>query len=213
MKSSPKVGVTHLNGWLGLVCGLFFLLTIAPAPARAHKVTVFAWVEGDTVITQSKFAGGRSAKGARLEVYNRDGQKLLEGLSDDQGQFAFKAPLPEDLQIVLIAGAGHRAEWRVRADEFTPAAAVAPSAAVEDGARPSSPPAPAVKHSPETVTLTRDELQLLVESAVERKLAPILRRLEQQGDGPTLSDVVGGIGYILGLVGLGAYMHSRRRNG
>ncbi len=206
MKPSPNVAVAHVNGWLGLVGCLFVLLISGPAPAVAHKVTVFAWVEGDRVITQSKFAGGRSAKGARLEVFNSDGEKLLEGLSDDQGQFAFNAPQPEDLQIVLIAGAGHRAEWWVRADEFTPAAA-------GEGSRPSSPPAPPREQSPDTVTLTRDELQLLVESAVERKLAPILRRLEQQGDGPTLSDVVGGIGYILGLVGLGAYMHYRRRNG
>lgn len=212
MKPSPPLAIRRMNGCRFLAGCLFILLVIAPATARAHKVTVFAWVEGDTVITQSKFAGGRFAQGARVEVYNRAGEKLLEGRSDNQGQFAFAPPQPEDLHIVMIAGAGHRAEWWVRSDEFTPSTAVAPPASAKQGVRSSSPPGPPIEQPSETVALTRDELQTLVEGAVERKLVPVLRRLEQQGDDASLNEIVGGIGYILGLVGLGAYMHSRRKN-
>ena len=28
--------------------------------ALAHKITVFGWVEGDTVFTESKFSGGKN---------------------------------------------------------------------------------------------------------------------------------------------------------
>jgi nickel transport protein len=180
--------------------------------ARAHKVTVFAWVEGDTVFTQSKFAGGRLAKGARLEVYNSAGEKLLEGASDDQGQFAFKAPKPEALRIVLTAGAGHRGEWQVAAEEFTAATVMPKPAAAEAGNIPPQTTAP-THSSADTVTLSSAELQALIENAIDRRLVPVLRRLEQQGQEPSLNDIIGGIGYILGLVGLGAYMHSRRKNG
>ena len=213
MKSEPQRGGPHFSGCFPRACLLFFLLILTALPAWAHKVTVFAWVEGDKVVTQSKFAGGRIAKGARIEVYDRAGDKLLEGLSDDQGRFAFKASQPEDLKIVLIAGAGHRAEWQVRADEFQAAAKIAPAAVTGEATRVSSEPMPRTEQPVGAVTLTPDELQALVERAVARRLAPVLRRLEQQGDGPALSEIVGGIGYILGLVGLGAYMHSRRKSG
>jgi len=49
-------------------------------------------------------------------------------------------------------------------------------------------------------------------SVFSDKLAPVLKklsRLESQG-GTGLTDILGGIGYILGLMGLGAYVHSRR---
>ena len=41
---------------------LFFaaaLLLLLAAQPLAHNVTVFAWVEGDTVHVESKFSGGR----------------------------------------------------------------------------------------------------------------------------------------------------------
>jgi nickel transport protein len=194
-----------------LLAALFFILALAPVQARAHKVTVFAWVEGDTVFTQCKFAGGRYAKGARLEVYNDTGEKLLEGLTDEQGQFTFKPPSPQALRIVLMAGTGHRGEWRVAADEFASAGAAdksKPAAAISPAATAEHDPPPA-----KNVTLAADELQALVEASLEKKLAPVLRRLEQQAQGPALSDIIGGIGYILGLVGLGAYIHARRLTG
>jgi len=190
------------------------LLVLAPALARAHKVTVFAWVEGDTVHTESQFSGGRAAKGARIEVYNAAGEKLLEGRTDDEGKFDFQAPRPEDLRIVLIGGTGHRNEWRVSKAEFTdagaPAASSPPPSAAETVA-----PAGGASESPSsgTVTLAPAELQTLLEQTLDRKLAPIKHRLAALDQGPSLSDIVGGIGYIIGLVGLAAYMQSRRRRG
>ncbi len=199
-----------IHRWHGartLFALLMFLLALNPGPAQAHKVTVFAWVEGDTVFTQSKFAGGRQVKGGRLEVYDRAGAKLLEGHTDDQGRFAFKPPRPEALRIVLMAGGGHRGEWRVAAAEFSGTAKepAPPAAAAASPAQESS--------AVETVTLSPADLQTMIEASLEKKLAPVLRRLEQQDQGHALSDIMGGIGYILGLVGLGAYIHSQRKRG
>jgi len=190
------------------------LLMLTPVFALAHKVTVFAWVEGDTVYTESKFSGGRTAKDARIEVYNAAGEKLLEGRTDDEGKFAFKPPRPEDLQIVLIGGAGHRNEWRVSASEFTgPEAAQASSPAVS--AAETVPPQSGSSDGPSsgTITLSPGELQALVEQSLDKKLAPILHRLGNVEQGPSLSDIIGGIGYIIGLVGLAAYFNARRKTG
>ena len=51
-------------------------------PAFAHKVIIFAWVEGDIVFTESKFSGGKRAVGAQVQVFDREGKQLLEGRTD-----------------------------------------------------------------------------------------------------------------------------------
>jgi nickel transport protein len=197
--------VTATGCILGLAAGL--LLLLAPVRVLAHKVTVFAWVEGDTVHTESKFSGGREAKDARIEVYDAAGEKLLEGRTDDQGRFAFKPPRPEALRIVLIAGTGHQNEWRLAAEEFTDApAATAPAASI------AAPPPPSTSQAETgTPTLTPGEFQTLIDQALDRKLAPIMHHLVALDKGPSVSDILGGIGYIIGLVGLGAYLQSRRK--
>lgn len=197
---------------LGVLLGvLTILLSIGPATSKAHNVSLFAWVEDDKVFTQSKFSGGRLAKNARIEVYNAAGEKLLEGRTDKQGQFAFRPPRPEALRIVLLAGSGHRGEWRVAADEFglTPEAdrpASSPSAGLP-------PPPNAAKPPQDTLEPTSTELEALIEGLLEKKLAPIRRQLAQLAQRPSLPDIIGGLGYIMGLVGLGAYMQSRRKSG
>ena len=87
-------------------------------PALAHKATIFAWVEGDTVFTESKFSGGREATGARVLVFDRAGKQLLEGKTNNKGEFSFKIPKLTDLRIVLDAGMGHKAEWRIPESEI-----------------------------------------------------------------------------------------------
>ncbi|MGD8241955.1 MAG: hypothetical protein PVF59_03960 [Desulfobacterales bacterium] len=202
----------HHRSDLGLLLGvLTILLSIVPATARAHNVSLFAWVEEGQVFTQSKFSGGRLAKNARIEVFNAAGEKLLEGRTDEQGQFAFTPPRPEALRIVLLAGSGHRGEWRVAADEFGLPPADAPLASSPSVASP--PPPDAATPPQDTPAPTDTELKTLIEGALEKKLAPIRRQLAQLAQRPSLHDIIGGLGYIMGLVGLGAYMQSRRKSG
>jgi nickel transport protein len=58
---------------------LSLLMVVWVNSALAHKVTIFAWVQGDRVYTESKFSGGRKAVNAGVEVLNADGERLLEG--------------------------------------------------------------------------------------------------------------------------------------
>lgn len=206
-----------MDAWtraMGCLIGLWAVLyMLAPAAALAHKVTVFAWVEGDTVYTESKFSGGRVAKDARIEVYNAAGEMVLEGRTDDQGKFDFRPPHPEALRIVLIGGAGHRNEWQVAAEEFVGAPTKVPTATDVTAAPGPAQVSPASVVGEVAVNLSPADLQALVEQSLDKKLAPILHRLGNLDQGPSLSDIIGGLGYILGLVGLGAYLHSRRKSG
>ena len=93
-------------------------------PALAHKVMIFAWVEGDTVFTESKFSGGKKVLHAPVVIFDKNGKKLLEGKTDNKGEFSFKIPKLSDLRIVLNAAMGHKAEWTVPESELREAGAI-----------------------------------------------------------------------------------------
>ncbi|MGD9236201.1 MAG: hypothetical protein PVF09_05975 [Desulfobacterales bacterium] len=100
---------------LSLVVGF---LWIGAAPVDAHRVNVFAWVEGDTVFVESKFSGGKRVNTGKVTVSDAEGTELLTGLTDENGEFSFKVPKKTDLKIVIEAGTGHRGEWTVAAGEI-----------------------------------------------------------------------------------------------
>lgn len=200
---------------VGRPLGLAALLVLlAAGSAMAHKVSVFAWVEGDTVFTQSKFSGGRMVKNGRILVTDPQGTPLLEGRTDDAGHFAFKIPSKTALKIQLEAGMGHGASWTVPLVEIDAAAgaAVAPlGPAAAPDPQPAALPPPTESAAPPGA-LSEAALEALLNRKLDEKLQPMTRMLAQLSDPePSLRDVFGGIGYILGLMGVAAYVHFRRR--
>ena len=199
---------------------VFFLAAaqLIPDLASAHRVNVFAWVDGDTVYVESKFPSGKKVKAGKVLVSDPRGNELLTGLTDDQGQFSFKVSKRMDLNILLIAGQGHQARWTVRADEMA-------HLALEKSTAPEkkSPPEPSRMVSKPSVGIVDGvsdpginsrELEAVIESVLDKKLQPIRRMLaDMQQEGPGVKDIFAGIGYILGLVGIGAYVHSRKKKG
>lgn len=203
-------------------CLLFTALCLVffNAPASAHKVTIFAWVEGDTVHTQSKIGAGKRAKGAQVLVFDSEGNQLLEGKTDEKGEFSFKIPKKADLKVVLKASMGHMAEWKIPADEIGAVGDVSGSAApeinvksgIEEAVRSTDVKSNMELSGLEAVNLTRQEVQDLIDKSLDRKLAPIVDMLADAVDcGPKMTEVIGGIGYIFGLVGVALYFANRRK--
>jgi nickel transport protein len=198
----------------------FFIAVITTSAALAHNVTIFAWVEDDMVYTESKFSGGRKAKNAPVEVYDAAGTKLISGKTDENGEFSFKLPKKEELKIVLLAGLGHGNEWILTAEDIA-------EAQNESSGSTSDPPSNQLnrltplqipstnKESKENLTTTDLKLQTLLEKMLDKKLTPILKKLNyleaKQKKERGVTEILGGIGYILGLMGLAAFIHYRRR--
>ncbi len=180
---------------------------ILPQNVAAHKVYLFAWVEGDTVYTDSYFPNKSKVIGGRIEVYDPAGHKLLEGRTDDKGAFAFKIPQKTDLRIVLEATMGHKTEFTLKAEEL--------GGDVEEAQTPSeqTPKESEIRAESSTgVEVDREEIRRVVEESLDLKLKPVLRQLAklQEEEGPGLTEAVGGIGYIVGLMGLVLYVRSRK---
>ncbi len=88
--------------------------------AFAHKVIVFAWVEDGMIHTQSSFGSNRKAQDCKLTIVDEEGVIVHQGLTDDQGEYAFKIPpdIKSDLVVNLVAGTGHKGYWRLSYDEL-----------------------------------------------------------------------------------------------
>ena len=204
-----------------IVCTSVLTTLLVFSHAQAHKINVFAWIEGDTVYVESKFSGGRKPVAASVEVYDTQDNLLLEGKTDDQGTFSFKVPRKTAMKVVLLAGMGHRGEWAIpisELDDVDPGRSSSVPAITQK--QPSS---TALEHTGDSettknddavlaTTVTADEIKNVVEETIDAKLKPIMKILvESQQSGPSVPDILGGIGYILGLVGVAAYFSSRRR--
>jgi nickel transport protein len=189
-----------------LITTLVFAIFLSAHPCFAHKVRIFAWNEGGTIHTESKFSGGKPAQHATVTVIDSaTGSELLLGETDEQGLFQF--PFPDSdttikaLDIIVNSGDGHKNSWHF---EIEPSSIKTNISTVEN-----SSPEPQPLRAP---TYNEEQLARLMERVLEEKLAPIRRQLaENEERSPSIQDILGGIGYILGLAGIAAYMKSKKR--
>ena len=205
----PGLIKNHKRCKIGFELILFIMVCIAGTGlAMAHRSIIFAWVEGDKVFTESKFSGGRLVKQGDIIVYDLEGRQLLKGKTDDQGKFSFVVPKKTAMKIVVQAGMGHRGEWTIPVSELKDAAGpqseitTSQTTAFKKNAKQAE-----VSH------LSSNEIRLTIEEALDKRLKPVMKILvDSREHGPTFRDVFGGIGYILGLMGVAAYFHYRRKS-
>lgn len=197
---------------------------LSATPALAHRVNIFAYVEGDTVHVDCSYNKNDRVHFGDIEVKNAaTGERYLTGKTDENGAYVFQIPAAAraakaDLQILLKAGEGHQNDWIVEAKEYlgnAPAAAGPPAAQAPTAAPASvvsqkpAAPAPAVAAAPQPA-MTPAAVQAVVEAAVEKKIAPLRKILvEDKEKGPGVTEIAGGIGYLVGIAGLLAYARSR----
>jgi nickel transport protein len=190
---------------------LIICLLMPAAPAQSHRANVFAWVEDSSVIGEASFAGGRPAVNSRISVMHvPSGREVLSTETDDSGKFSFDIPESVrrdggDLEVVLEAGMGHRDSWVVKAVEYG-AAGAEQDEPRQDRAAPSGTPEPAGSCA------DAEKIEELAASvkALSGQVGEISETLARRSEsGPGLGEIVAGIGYIFGLMGIAAYIRSR----
>jgi len=190
-----------------LLISLAFLILLLLMPVSvvfAHKVNIFAYAEGDTVYTESYFSDGIKVKGGIVEVYDSQGTKLLEGKTDENGKFDFKLPKKDDLKIVLLASLGHKNSYTLSVDEL--AGIIASEKVQEPESRESE-----VK---EVMQVDLEQIKIIIDSSLDEKLKPIMRQLTKaQQKEVSFTEVIGGIGYIFGIMGIILYFASKKKKG
>ncbi|KAF1075196.1 hypothetical protein [Halodesulfovibrio sp. MK-HDV] len=220
----------------------FIITCILTTSAFAHRVNIFAWAEGTTIHTESFFSSGSKAQNSAVTATDKKtGKVIAKGITNSNGEWSFPLSADaiktkDPIVVTLDAGQGHASSWTLQAEDFADAAVsvateqlastktTAPTTDTNAQASSQTSPRTAEQESEQktatpaaTVTLTKTELDTLIRTAVRQELVPIkaqVAKLNAQILQPTtnMKDIFGGIGYILGLLGLAAFMQYRKKS-
>lgn len=204
------------------------------ANAHAHRVNVFAFVDAGTIRVEASFGGGSRVKNGLVEVKDAaTGTVYASTRTADDGTAAVEISremreAKEGLHILLNAGEGHQNTWPISPEELgagptsaTAPAPSTPSAAAVPASKSAAPAANAVQTNEAGVPqserrglalemLSEEELARIIDARLEEKIAPLRHMLaESVASGPKLSEIVGGIGWLLGLFGVWALARHR----
>ncbi|CUW44838.1 colobamin biosynthesis protein cbiL [Brucella vulpis] len=195
----------------------FLLLLIATilcfaTMAEAHRLNLFATVEGDTVHGYGFFVGGGRPSGAQLIIRNAQGVELFKGPAGEDGSFSFTPAAPADLVLTLNAGDGHVAEAHIAANRFSQYGAQGAASSTKAETATATPKGAVLPASPSPEELSA-MIDQSVDRAVSRQIAPLLEAYAEADGRARFSDIVSGIAVIIGLAGLFLWAKSRGRAG
>lgn len=194
---------THrMTKWLLLPAALL----LVGGQAFAHKVSIFATVQGDRIEGEAYFSGGGRPRDCVVKFVSPAGVELGETRTNAEGLFSFKPVVRGDHVIVMNTGDGHRAEYVIKAEDLP---ADLPPAAGPAEARP---PAAAASDTAAAAPAAGDrDADPRIAGEVQRAVLPLRKQLDRMESTVRLRDILGGIGYIFGLAGVVMYVRSRKR--
>lgn len=88
------------------------LMLLLAVNAYGHSLSVFAWVEGDTLMVETRFSSGKIPVSGTITLYDGYDQKLSE--HPITGEEFERLPLPNwesGLKVVSSTGDGHDNYW------------------------------------------------------------------------------------------------------
>lgn len=172
-------------------------------PAEAHKIQVFAAVHGQRIEGQAYVPGGDPVRGRPVQILDPAGQLLGETVTDQDGRFTFQPDRVCDHTLVVDAGLGHKARFTVPASELP--ADLGPA----DPATPAS-SAAGVPHTTRNSPRSDDDLAMRIE-ALHQQVIALRADVDRWKSQLRTQDVLGGVGYILGITGLAFFLWGSRQ--
>ncbi len=158
-------------------------------PSSAHQVHVSAQVRGSTIHGEAYFHGGVPVRDATVTAFDPSGQQIGTTRTDQQGEFSLKARFRCDHKLLVDAGEGHGAEFLIVAGQL-------PKRLPPRGNGRTS-----AKTSPDNEQL----------EAIRAEIGLLREQLSNYEQKIRLRDILGGIGYIVGIAGVTFYFLGVRR--
>lgn len=188
-------------GWLMIAGVAVVTVLFAPAEPLAHRLNVFAAYDGTCVAGEAYFSGGGRAQGIAVRAVGPGDRVLAEVRTDTEGNFAFCQLPAAAVEIVADPGDGHIARFRLTAADM--------GAAPGTGAAMAAPSAKAPLGHPVSSEWSAT-LEQIVDRAVARRIAPLQRQIAEYESRIRLHDILGGIGYLVGIAGIAFWWLARR---
>jgi len=211
---SKKTGPGYKAAIL-LVTTLLASCLLIPHHAHAHRVNLFVWYDGEKIEGEGYYASGKKAVNVPVRVFDEQGKEIATLSTDKEGEFNFSPPHKGNFHIVLEAGLGHKAEADIsvspKQDEEQKAQTVT---ADQEGEAELAKTGPArdvsSKTSPAvTTSITIDDIDRLLDKRLKPIEMQIVRLAEEQSK-VRPQDIIGGLGYIFGLMGMAMYILAKK---
>jgi len=156
--------------------------------AFAHKVKIFATAEGNMVTGTVYFPGGGKAQNVIVSVLDAKDNHLGQTVTDDIGKFAYTIQHNCGHIFLVDTGDGHRARFIIEREELSGDMSELGNLCTKDSC------AAVLSEQP----LTEE----IISKIVSRQVRPLREQLEQYEETIRMRDIIGGIGYIVGIMGL-----------
>lgn len=184
---------------------LVLLASLLATPALAHKVIFDAYASGPNIEGELGFSNGEMAADHLIVIETEDGTPLGEVRTDADGFFLFTPDTAIPHVFKADLGAGHVAKATLGVAELpknlraSPATATAAASLMDPD-----------KGLQATRALSPEQAELVAEM-LRDELRPLRRELTAYREKNDLQGILGGIGYIVGIFGLGFYVAARRK--
>jgi nickel transport protein len=189
---------------------LVVLLACCSTTAWAHQINIDATVEGQTIRGRVYFRNNSPAQNITVRALDPEGIELGKTITDEQGKFTMPAGGRVEHRLVADTGDGHVTEpYALPAklfQEAPPAASVEPDPAPPASVGRSPTPSASVGRSSTPSSNDNARIEQLNKQidALQEELAECKSRLR-------VRDVLGGIGWLVGLAGTAYYYLGVRR--
>ncbi|WP_298855638.1 cobalt ABC transporter permease [uncultured Ruegeria sp.] len=183
---------------------LILALCCAPLPALAHKVIAGVFKSGDAIEGEIGFSNGDMASETEVIVTGPNGAELGRVVTDTDGFFVYTPNSAIAHTFSADLGAGHVAQVTMSTENVAQILGEAASETLK------SSPDVKVQATGSVASLSHEEQQVIAK-AVRDELRPLRREIAAYRERNDLQTILGGIGYIVGLFGLGFYMAARRK--
>ncbi|SJZ35946.1 hypothetical protein [Selenihalanaerobacter shriftii] len=203
-----------------LILMVVIMITLIAMPVYAHRVVAYAYISGDSIVVEAAFGNGAPINEGLVEVYGPKGKLLLEGKTDAKGVYKFKIPQKSDLKIVVGSKMGHQAQYSIKKEEL-PEIDVQNSTETELSNQNSINEESSVTdinntHDESTKVdkgkfISKEEFRSILQDELAKQVAPLNKKITQlqRKKGPGITEILGGIGYIFGLMGVVFYFKAK----
>ena len=178
------------KGKRAVFCVLVLFVLLSSRSVMAHRVVAAVYAIDGVIEGEIGFSNGKMARDALVEIFAESGEKLGELYTDSNGFFTYRPPSVQALSFRADLSAGHIARVDLAAEDLSAGLFAAEGADANAGQNRRSEGA--------SSGLRRDIVNLRKDIAAFRAE----RRFQ---------DILGGIGFILGLFGIAAFVMGRKK--
>lgn len=179
-----------------------FVIVYSATIAMAHKLNVFAYSEDSSILGEAYFNDGAPARNCEVLVKAEgDGSVVGRGWTDEDGKFSVNID-PSNRKIVTVVvggGMGHLGRVNINLSSFDNSTNMSDSNFIDK--------LPTEEEQIENLVVTLDEKEIasIVKSVLRSEIEPLhaeIIQLRKELSKPGFNQIMGGVGYIFGLIGI-----------